>query len=71
MIQRWSEMETIEIDGQIYDMKDLSEEAANQLQNLQFVNEQILQRNNELQVALTAKIGYSRALQRELAKIPD
>ena len=64
-------METIEIDGQIYDMKDLSEEAANQLQNLQFVNEQILQRNNELQVALTAKIGYSRALQRELAKIPD
>jgi len=29
----------------------------------------LLQKNNELQVAETAKIGYSRALKRELDKI--
>lgn len=62
-------MEKITIDGKEYDLSDASTEVTAHLNNLQFVNEQILQRNNELQIAETAKIGYSRALKRELEKI--
>lgn len=62
-------MEKITIDNIEYDLANASDEAMVQIANLQFVNEQILQRNNELQIAETAKIGYSRALQRELEKI--
>ena len=62
-------MEKITIDDKEYDLTDASAEVQAQLNNLQFVNEQILQRNNELQIAETAKIGYSRALKRELEKI--
>jgi len=62
-------MDKITIDGQEFDLTNMSEEAKAQLNNLQFVNEQILQRNNELQIAQTAKIGYSRALKRELNTI--
>lgn len=64
-------MTKITIDGQEYDISNASDEAKIQLSNLKFVNEQILQRNNEIQIALTAKIGYSRALKRELDKISD
>ena len=62
-------MDKLTIDGQEFDLTNASEEAKAQLSNLQFVNEQILQRNNELQIALTAKLAYSSALKRELAKI--
>jgi hypothetical protein len=62
-------MDKITIDGQEFDLTTVSDEAKAQLNNLQFVNEQLLQRNNELQIAQTAKIGYSRALKRELEKI--
>ena len=62
-------MQNITIDGDEYDLSNASSEAEAQLKNLQFVNEQIVQRNNELQIAQTAKIGYSRALKRELEKI--
>ena len=64
-------MTKINIDGHEYDISNASDEAKVQLSNLKFVNEQILQRNNELQIAQTAKIGYSRALKRELDKISD
>ena len=62
-------MENITIDNIEYDLANASDEAKAQIANLQFVNEQILQRNNELQIAETAKIGYTRALKRELEKI--
>ena len=62
-------MGKINIDDKEYDLANASEAALAQLNSLKFVNEQILQRNNELQVAETAKIGYSRALKRELEKI--
>ena len=62
-------VEKITIDNMEYDLSNASDEAKAQIANLQFVNEQILQRNNELQIAETAKIGYSRALKRELEKI--
>lgn len=61
-------MQKITIEDKDYDLSDLTEAAQLQLANLQFVNEQLLQRNNELQIAQTAKIGYSRALKRELEK---
>ena len=65
-------VEKITIDNIEYDLANASDEAKAQIANLQFVNEQILHRNNELQIAETAKIGYSRALTRELEKIkPD
>ena len=62
-------VEKITIDDTEFDLTDANDEAKAQLVNIQFVNEQILQRNNELQIAETAKIGYSRALKRELDKI--
>ena len=62
-------MEKITIDDIEYDITNPSDDAKAQLVNIQFVNELILQRNNELQIAETAKIGYSRALRRELEKI--
>jgi len=62
-------MQNITIDGDEYDLSNASVEVQAQLRNLQFVNEQIVQLNNELQIAQTAKIGYSRALKRELEKI--
>ena len=63
------QVEKITIDNMEYDLANASDEAKAQIANLQFVNEQLLQRNNELQIAETAKIGYSRALNRELEKI--
>lgn len=62
-------MEKVTIEGQDFDLTNASEEVKAQLENLNFVNQQILQRNNELQIAQTAKIGYTRALRRELDKI--
>ena len=64
-------MQDIKIDAEEFDLSNASLEAQTQLKNLQFVNEQILQRNNELQIAQTARMGYSRALKRELEKIED
>ncbi len=62
-------MKKITIDDKEYDVSDPNEAVQAQLNNLQFVNDLILQKNNELQVAQTATIGYSRALKRELDKI--
>lgn len=62
-------MKKITIDDKEYDVSDPNEEVQAQLNNLKFVNDLILQKNNELQVAQTATIGYSRALKRELDKI--
>ena len=57
------------IDDVEYNLADASEDAKAQVTNITFVNEMILQKNNELNIAKTAKIGYSRALKRELDKI--
>lgn len=62
-------MTIITIDEIEYDVSNASDAVNDQLTNLNFVNELILQKNNELQVAETAKIGYSRALKRELEKL--
>ena len=64
-------MKTIVIDGNEYDLSNVSQKVLTQVENIRFVDEQLLQRNNEYQIALTAKIGYSRALEREMNKIKD
>jgi hypothetical protein len=51
-----------------YDASNISDEAKKQIQNLQFVDAQIQQLKNEWAIADTARIGYTRALNTELAK---
>ena len=51
-----------------YDASNLSDDAKKQIQNLQFVDAQIRQLKNEWAIADTARIGYTRALNTELAK---
>ena len=62
-------MSKVELNGIEYDVSNPSEAVQAQLTNINFVDDLILQKNNELQVAQTAKIGYSRALRRELDKL--
>ena len=62
-------MSKVELDGIEFDVSNPSAAVQAQLTNINFVDELILQKNNELQVAQTAKIGYSRALRRELDKL--
>ena len=59
----------ITIDGVGYKLDDLSENAKNQLKNIQFVDAQLQQLNNEWAVSDTARIGYTNSLKAELAKI--
>ncbi len=61
-----SEKQSISIDGNDYDLDDLSENAKAQVANLQFVDTQLMQLNNEWAVADTARIGYTNALKVEL-----
>ena len=62
-------MSNITIDGAEYAIENPNESVQTQLSKLQFVNELILQKNNELQAAQTAQLGYSLALKRELGKM--
>ena len=61
----------ITIDEKEYDVNELSENVKTQLANIRFVDMQIQQLNNEWAVADTARIGYTNALKRELAKIQN
>ena len=61
----------IEVDGESYDISNANQAVKEQLANIQFVNELILQKNNELNAADTAKMGYSRAFMMELKKTKD
>ena len=58
----------ITIDNKEYDASNLSNEAKQQIQNIQFVDAQIQQLNNEWAIADTARIGYTSALNQELTK---
>ena len=59
----------VTIDGVEYKLDDLSDNAKNQLKNIQFVDAQLQQLNNEWAVSDTARIGYTNSLKAELAKI--
>ena len=62
-------MEKITIDEVEYDVSDPSENVKIQLSNIKYVDEQILQKNNELQVADTARMAYLNAFKVELEKL--
>ena len=59
------------VDGKKFDTTNLSLQAKAQLSNLQFVNEQILQKNNELQIADSARIIYTAAIKEEFVKTKE
>ena len=61
-----SKKQKVSIDGNEYNLEDLSENAKAQMANLQFVDNQLMQLNNEWAVADTARIGYTNALKVEL-----
>ena len=60
--------EKVTIDGVEYKLKDLSDNAKAQIENIQFCDLQLQQLNNEWAVADTARIGYTNALKLELGK---
>lgn len=59
-------MPTIKIDGKDYELDQLSEEAKNQLGNLQFVDAELQRVNAQAAVLQTARIAYSKALNEAL-----
>lgn len=69
MAKKKTKENIIKIDDVEYKLDHLSEDAKAQIASIQFVDAQLQQLNNELAVADTARIGYTNALQAELAKI--
>ena len=61
-----SDKAKITIDGKEYSTENMSENAKSQLTNIQFCDSQLQQLNNEWAISDTARIGYSKALKREL-----
>ena len=62
-------MEKVTLDGKEIDLTTASDEVRAQVTNITFVDQELLQRNNELQICETAKIGYLRALKREIQSL--
>ena len=60
--------QTITIDGTPYDLDALSPTARDTIASLQFVEEQIRQKQNEWAIADTARIAYTFALKRDAKK---
>ena len=60
--------QTITIDGTPYELDRLSQTARDTIASLQFVEEQILQTQNELAICDTARMAYAAALKREMNK---
>ena len=57
--------QTITIEGTQYDLDALSQTARDTIASLQFVEEQIRQKQNEWAIADTARIAYTFALKRD------
>ena len=55
----------ITLDGKEFDTSNTSQDFKDMVDNLTFVNEQILQKNNELQIADSARIMYLSVLKSE------
>ena len=60
--------QTISIDGSPYVLDRQSQTARDTIASLQFVEEQILQTQNELAICDTARMAYAAALTREMQK---
>jgi cell division protein ZapA (FtsZ GTPase activity inhibitor) len=55
-------MATITIDDKEYDTETLSDEAKNQLQSINFVDQELARLNAQAAVLQTARIAYAKAL---------
>ena len=55
-------MPIIKIDDKDYDTETLSDEAKAQLQNVQFVDQELAKLNAQAAVMQTARIAYAKAL---------
>tara|TARA_R100000935_G_C2815400_1_gene157054 strand:- start:275 stop:484 length:210 start_codon:yes stop_codon:yes gene_type:complete len=64
-----AEGQTIDIDGKSYEIEKLTDEAKNQLGNIQAVDAEIQRIDRQKAIAQTARNAYARALQEELAKV--
>lgn len=58
--------QTITIDGQNYNLADLSDAARNQLVNLRVTDQEIASLQQKLAIAQTARVAYANALKAEL-----
>lgn len=61
-------MATLTIDGKEYDTEQLSDAANAHVTNMQIVEQKIVQLQQELAIAQTARNAYAQALQAELPK---
>ena len=68
MAKKTKRKKVISVDGVDYDASSLSENAKARFDDLQFINEQIMQKNNELQIVDSARVMYTSVLKSELAK---
>ena len=59
---------TITVDDVEYNLSKMSDDAKAQLSNIQFVDQQVLQLQNEWAISDTARLGYQAALKGELLK---
>ena len=59
-------MPNITIDGKEYDLDSLSDQAKEQVVNLQFAQGEVQRLNAKIAVCQTAIAGYSAALKKEL-----
>ena len=59
-------MPTIRIDGKEYDTDKFSDDAKNQLMNLQVTDQEIQRLQIQLAIAQTARIAYAKALNTSL-----
>ena len=64
----FKKMPTITIDGKEYDLEDLSDNAKQQVANLQFVKNEIQRLEAQIGVCKTAQSLYSNALNNEMNK---
>lgn len=62
---------TVTIGGKEYELENLSEEARNQLKNLQFTEAEIRQSKMRLAMLQTARSAYHQALLAALPKDPN
>lgn len=59
---------TFTVDGQSFNLADVSANARETLKSIQFVDSRIQQKQNEWAVADTARLAYSNALKREIQR---
>lgn len=59
-------MSSVNIDGQSYELSNLSEEAKAQLVSLQFIEQELARLQLQIAALQTAKIAYGNALKSQL-----